>query len=754
MTSDATPTTRRAYHVLTVLGSGGFGAVYKARYVGEGDFHKTVALKVLHRGMEAIEEVAKRMRDEARVLGLVQHRAIVQVDKLARLNGRWTIVMEYVDGIDLRSVCRGVRIPPGPALEIISEVAGALHQAWTYVPDGHKEPIRILHRDIKPANIQLTALGGVKVLDFGIARADFASREAETRSLFFGSPEYTAPERFDQIEIPAGDIYSLGSVLFETLVGRPFGKTSSHPARHRAILDRNLVTLRNALGVAAPDIIGLIERLMAHDPDDRPSAREVERLCASARVQHSQPLLRDWAEAALPPLLETRKEQPSDDLTGTTLYEEVSGKLVTPGPRRKPPRKWEAPAQPPPSVPPGTLLEQVDLAEEGRRARVEPKPLIQRGTMSAPQRVKRRLAAAMEAAASGSAKAKPELEAALASPPPPPGAEPPPPPPPPNPLAALPDEATREEAAHGEPDVEVETDPGVGVARPAEVSTGEESTEPHPELEILVARGNPMLGNATPEDQPELRPFEAPTVVQPAGAQPSAPTEVRPVPSKEAIEAPIPPGRSKLQIGGTIAVAGTLLIAAMAVFHFSRSDHPSGQVNPAPPTPPLQAADMDRGVAADPISPQAHAPTSPQSGEEPRTPDPDHDAEPGSREDELGTSGAPVERGERDVGSAGGAASPHRVEGQESAPGVVDAAPMDLQHAGMAMVHVTGDELAVILEGGGQSYELPGWVPPGTYQMTAVFPGFGRMATGEVTIIEGATVRVHCDAGFGRCLQQ
>ena len=101
----------RRYQILGVIGKGGFGTVYKAQLLGEGGFKRTVALKVLNADMREMEDVASRLRDEARLLGLLRHRAILGVDGLVRLNGRWTVVMEFIDGADLGRVTRTSLLP-------------------------------------------------------------------------------------------------------------------------------------------------------------------------------------------------------------------------------------------------------------------------------------------------------------------------------------------------------------------------------------------------------------------------------------------------------------------------------------------------------------------------------------------------------------------------------------------------------------------------------------------------------------------
>lgn len=310
----------RRYRIEGVLGQGGFGTVYKAQLLGEGGFTRRVALKVLNAEMVGMEDVARRLRDEARLLGLLRHRAILHVDGLVRMKGRWTVVMEFIDGADLQKVARAGGVPLGPALEIVGEVASALHVAYT-TPSPSGVPLQLLHRDIKPPNILLTSAGEVKVLDFGIARAEFGNREAKTKSVLYGSVGYMAPERLDFEELPEGDVYALGTVMYEILTGDPLGKASIRTERHQAKVDEALDLLDRKFGPLPPDFPELLGSMLAYDPEERPSAREVERRCRSIRQQVQGPWLRDWAEHAVPPVLRLDGPLGTDDFSGSVISE-------------------------------------------------------------------------------------------------------------------------------------------------------------------------------------------------------------------------------------------------------------------------------------------------------------------------------------------------------------------------------------------------------------------------------------------------
>jgi serine/threonine-protein kinase len=313
-----TPEGGRKYKVLGTIGRGGFGTVYRAELAGEGGFSKVVALKVLNRDVSDIKEVAERMRDEARVLGLVHHRAIVHVDGLLQIDGRWTIVMEWVNGVDLKRVLEEGPIPPGPALEIVTEVASALRAAKEQPgPDGR--PLALLHRDLKPSNLHLTPAGEVKVLDFGTARADFASREAKTEMVAFGTLDYMSPERLIFEDVPAGDIYALGAVLYEMLMGEPLGRTNPGPEKHQEI--RHAAAQKLAEAGVHEGAVSLIREMIAYEPEDRPTLREVEQRCRDLRVVCGGPWLSDWAADMVPEIRARLADAEDTELAGVVLEE-------------------------------------------------------------------------------------------------------------------------------------------------------------------------------------------------------------------------------------------------------------------------------------------------------------------------------------------------------------------------------------------------------------------------------------------------
>ncbi len=304
------------FRVLALVGEGGFGRVYRARLETSDGFSKDVAVKILT-DESPVPGLLKRFRDEARLLGLLRDRAIVKADPPSRIGGRWSVVMEFVDGVSLGALVDTVPVPPGVALEIIGEVARALGHAWHQEgPEG--QPLHLLHRDIKPDNIQITPAGEMRILDFGIARADFQGREYQTRHALGGTPGYIAPERLHGIELPAGDVYSLGVVLHEAVTRvRPRLQPAfvDDSGQARVVVPRLEVPDLHWADPHAMAVLELAARMRLEDPTLRPTPREVEDFCRQLRNTLPAPWLRDWAETHVP----HRHELPPDGLVGQVL---------------------------------------------------------------------------------------------------------------------------------------------------------------------------------------------------------------------------------------------------------------------------------------------------------------------------------------------------------------------------------------------------------------------------------------------------
>ncbi|MDP2315461.1 MAG: serine/threonine-protein kinase [Pseudomonadota bacterium] len=310
------------YRITRVVGQGAFGTVYEAERVGEG-LSRRVAMKLLHAAHAGHSGVEGRLRDEARMLSLIHHRAIVRVDDLIRVNDAWCVVMEYVAGADLGRLLQNGPLPPRAALQVAEEVASALHAAFSQVgPEGRL--LHLVHRDIKPENIRLTPQGEVKLLDFGIARAEFGAREVATKLGGMGTISYMSAERFRGEDTHAGDVYALGVTLFELLIGVPPGSSAADADRRPP--GRTLRAQWAWIGQLEPDLLALITAMLADEPEDRPTGRECARTLARLRPCVPGEVLEDWAERALADL-----ERPV--VTAPSSQPDVAGPLAPPARR-------------------------------------------------------------------------------------------------------------------------------------------------------------------------------------------------------------------------------------------------------------------------------------------------------------------------------------------------------------------------------------------------------------------------------------
>lgn len=298
----------RRYRLLDTIGIGGFGSVRRAELLGGSGFKRYVAIKFVTADDGQESDVARRLRDEARILALLPHRNIVRVEDLVFLDGRWGVVMEYVPGADLRTVALHGPMPSRAAAELTREVALALDVAHRALHPETGRPLNIVHRDIKPGNIRITPSGEVRVLDFGVARSELSIREARTQSMRFGSPGYIAPERFDGEDLPASDVFSLGVVLGEIISNTRLDQLAVRPDRFK----RQVGELLQRVPRSAQVLSELLEEMLSYEAERRPSAADVARRLRDIAPTGEGPWLSDWAELHIAPLVNVTIP-PADD---------------------------------------------------------------------------------------------------------------------------------------------------------------------------------------------------------------------------------------------------------------------------------------------------------------------------------------------------------------------------------------------------------------------------------------------------------
>lgn len=202
------------YKAIALLGSGGMGQVYRVRDERDGCER---ALKILHPSDDADADRSGRFRREAQILSKIQHPAVPRILDSGVEAGQLFIVTELVEGQDLKLLIqsRGAW-PIGEAAALAATVAEALAAAHA---------LGIVHRDVKPNNIMIDRDGGVRLLDFGLARGRGVDMATLTKTgVILGTPAYMSPEQFQALSVDErSDIYALGVVLYELLTARlPF----------------------------------------------------------------------------------------------------------------------------------------------------------------------------------------------------------------------------------------------------------------------------------------------------------------------------------------------------------------------------------------------------------------------------------------------------------------------------------------------------------------------------------------------------
>ena len=228
------------YVMVRQIAEGGMGVVYEAHQHGAGQFRKTVAVKLIREEYSAIPEFQKNFIGEARLVADLIHTNIVQTYHLGQIGGQYFMVMEFVGGQNIEQFLEkhrrlGRQVPVDLAAFIVSRVARGLTYAHQKRDrDGHH--LNIVHRDIGPKNVLMGYEGDVKLTDFGIAKALNLMYNEEGK-VIAGKDEYLSPEQASYAVTDArADLFPLGIVLTEILLGRNIFRNADRAQSRRNIL--------------------------------------------------------------------------------------------------------------------------------------------------------------------------------------------------------------------------------------------------------------------------------------------------------------------------------------------------------------------------------------------------------------------------------------------------------------------------------------------------------------------------------------
>ena len=254
------------YRVTGKLGSGGMGTLYLAEQAGPQGFRRVVVLKFIHTEDSADEGFRRRLTDEAELTARIDHPNVGKVLGLEDVNGQMFIVLERVEGVNLDVLCDrfGRPLPPAIAAGLMAQACAGLQAAHDQTDDGR--PIHLIHRDVSRANLMCDTSGRVRVVDFGIARAD-VRRSVTLHGELRGNIAYMAPEQLAGLAIDhRADIYAAALVFYQLCLGK-------HPFEQKLV--RTPLPWLWTCGVeVTSEVDEMLEACLELDPAERPDRIE------------------------------------------------------------------------------------------------------------------------------------------------------------------------------------------------------------------------------------------------------------------------------------------------------------------------------------------------------------------------------------------------------------------------------------------------------------------------------------------------
>ncbi len=261
------------YQLIKRIATGGMAQIYLARQRGPEGFEKLLVVKRILPHLAENDEFVRMFLDEARIAARLNHPNIVQIFNLGAQDDSFFIAMEYIHGEDVRRVWKraealGMALPIPLVCRVIMEACAGLDYAHKKT-DPQGKPLDIVHRDISPQNILVTFQGGVKVVDFGIAKA--ADQATVTRSgVLKGKYSYMSPEQASGRRIDCrSDIFALGIVLWELLTGRRLFKRENEIQTLNAVTECKVLPPSKVNPRVPADLDAVVLKALARDANDR-----------------------------------------------------------------------------------------------------------------------------------------------------------------------------------------------------------------------------------------------------------------------------------------------------------------------------------------------------------------------------------------------------------------------------------------------------------------------------------------------------
>ncbi|MBX2987484.1 MAG: serine/threonine protein kinase [Bdellovibrionaceae bacterium] len=262
------------YILLEKLAAGGMAEIYLAKSLGAQGVNKFLAVKRVLPQFSENPEFKEMFREEARVSVNLRHSNVVPIFDFGEEKNQFYLVMEYVEGRNLRQILNElkkhqVQFSIEQICYVIREAAGGLDHAHRCIDGSTGRPLNIIHRDISPQNIMVSFEGEVKIIDFGIAKAE-SQVEATKAGTLKGKFGYMSPEQADghQIDVRT-DIFSLGIVFWELLANDRLFTASSEAAILRKIRECQIPSIRKINPNVPPELEKIVNKVLAKDPNLR-----------------------------------------------------------------------------------------------------------------------------------------------------------------------------------------------------------------------------------------------------------------------------------------------------------------------------------------------------------------------------------------------------------------------------------------------------------------------------------------------------